>query len=237
MRQLIIGDIHGCMDELRDLLDKAGLADDDDIIAIGDLVDRGPDSPGALSFFRTTPRARSVMGNHERKHVRIWQGRAEAAASQIITRHQIGEADYPAAVSFMDSLPRFLKLPAALLIHGFWEPGLPLDAQRESALVGTLTAENDLRQRGLWPWYERYDGDLPLVVGHRDYSDGQMKPFVYNDRVYCIDTRCVYGGALTGLLLPDFRLISVPSRGDHWAGLLRQHAALLPPTLGEDGLK
>ena len=97
MKQLIIGDIHGCYDELQDLLDKAELTSEDQIISIGDMVDRGPKSAESLNFFRTTPNALSIQGNHERKHVRSFRGQTEAAASQVITRAQIGEADYPDA--------------------------------------------------------------------------------------------------------------------------------------------
>lgn len=125
MPTLIIGDLHGCAAELLDLLDKSGLASDDPIIAIGDLVDRGPDSPGVLRFFQQTPNAHSILGNHERKHIRVLRGEIPPAPSQVIARQQIGEAGYPAAVAFMDNLPRFLELPEATLVHGFWEPGVP----------------------------------------------------------------------------------------------------------------
>lgn len=226
MKRLVIGDIHGCYEELEDLLDKVGLASSDEIIAIGDIVDRGRDSSSALKFFQRTPNARSIYGNHERKHVRVLRGEIEPAASQIITRHQIGEKDYSAAVAFMDTFPRFLELPEALLIHGFYEPGLPVTKQRENVIVGTLSGEAYLKDHYTWPWYEHYDGEKPLIVGHRDYS-GRMKPFVYQDRVYMLDSRCVYGGELTGLLLPDFKLISVPSRGDHWSALQRQYADVI----------
>ncbi|MEZ4668247.1 MAG: metallophosphoesterase [Anaerolineae bacterium] len=228
MKTLVIGDPHGCYEELLDLLDKAGLGSDDQIISIGDLVDRGSDSAKVLDFFRTTPNATSIMGNHERKHVRWQRGEIEPAASQIITRAQIGETDYPAAVAYMDSLPRYLDLPDALLVHGFYEPGVLVEQQRENVIVGTLGGEGYLRERYSWPWYEHYDGEKPLIVGHRDYSDGlKMQPVVYKDRVFMIDTRCVYGGSLTGLLLPDFKLISVPSRGDHWADMLREYADIV----------
>lgn len=227
MKYFIIGDVHGCYDELLDLLDKAGLNSDDQIICIGDMVDRGMKSAEALNFFRTTPGVASIQGNHERKHARSFRGEIEPAASQAITRLQIGEADYPAAVAYMDGLPRYLDLPDALLVHGFWEPGVPLEEQRETVIVGTMTGENYLKDNGIWPWYEYYDGGKPLVVGHRDYSDGRMQPFVYQDRVYGIDSRCVYGGSLTGLLLPDFKLISVPSRGDHWNAVMRQYPAII----------
>src|SRR5437763_5214603 len=105
MRYFIIGDIHGCYNELRDLLDKAALNSDDQIIAIGDLVDRGLDSASVVEFFRDTPNADSIMGNHERKHVRWFDEHAEPAASQIITRKPITEDIYPEVMSFMTDLP------------------------------------------------------------------------------------------------------------------------------------
>lgn len=226
VKTFIIGDIHGCNEELQTLLDRAGLAADDQIISIGDIVDRGPDSAGALNFFRQNPQARAIMGNHERKHVRWLRRELRPAASQVIARYQIGETDYPSAVAFMDSLPRYLELPDAILVHGFYEPGVPLNEQRETVIVGTLSGEDHLRKHYKWPWYELYDGPKPLIVGHRDYTD-RMQVLNYQDKVYGLDTRCVYGGSLTGLLLPDFKLISVPSRGDHWNDLQRQYATLL----------
>lgn len=67
---MIVGDIHGCYAELSDLLDLAGLSAKDEIIALGDIVDRGPESPRVLDFFlgqpAGTPRARSQMGSHDR---------------------------------------------------------------------------------------------------------------------------------------------------------------------------
>ena len=62
----------------------------------------------------------------------------------------------------------------------------------------------------------------PLIVGHRDYSE-TMEVFNYQDRVFGIDTRCVYGGSLTGLLLPDFKFISVPARRNHWKKMKSKH--------------
>lgn len=209
MRRLIIGDIHGCAQSLAALLDKAGLGDDDEMISIGDMVDRGPDSAGVLRFFRDHPRARAIMGNHERKHIRSFQGLIRADEAQIAARAQIGETDYPAALDWMAGLPIFLDLPEALLVHGFYMAGLPLSAQPDAVLVGTLSGEALVRAHRPWPWYEHYEGEKPLIVGHRDYT-GHQQVLNYRDRVYGIDSRCVYGGWLSGLLLPDFRVIQVP---------------------------
>ena len=99
MRRLIIGDINGCYVELLELLDRAALSAEDEIIALGDIVDRGPDSPRVLEFFRAPasprphPRARSIQGNHERKHLHSFAGEIPAAGSQQITRHPRRQLD------------------------------------------------------------------------------------------------------------------------------------------------
>jgi len=89
-------------------------------------------------------------------------------------------------------------------------------------LMGTMGRENYLKKTYERPWYEYYDGDKPLIVGHRDYSMMQ-KPFIWQDKVFGIDTGCVYGGALTGLLLPDFKLISAPARKNYWMKLRKRY--------------
>ncbi len=59
MKYLIIGDIHGCYEEMQQLLDKVGLNAEDQIIALGDIVDRGPDPASVFEFFRSNQKARS----------------------------------------------------------------------------------------------------------------------------------------------------------------------------------
>lgn len=164
------------------------------------------------------------MGNHERKHVRSFRGEIPPALSQIITRQQLGAA-YPEAIEFMQTLPRFIELDDALLVHGFFEPDVSLEEQRDTVLIGTLSGEKYLTQTYPRPWYELYRGSKPLVVGHRDFL-GTREPFVYQDRVFGLDTGCYHGGALTGLLLPDFKIVSVPSRKDYWSELKRAHRAV-----------
>jgi serine/threonine protein phosphatase 1 len=154
------------------------------------------------------------MGNHERKHLRSARGEIEPAASQKITRAQLGDG-YADCLTYLATLPRHSELPEALVVHAFWEPGVPLEQQRDNVLIGTLSGEHYLKKHYAQLWYELYDGPKPLVVGHLDYRhDGE--PLVWRDRVYCIDTGCCHGGRLTGLLLPQFRLVSVPARADHW---------------------
>lgn len=222
MQTLVIGDIHGCYDELQALLDKAGLTEGDAIVSVGDCVDRGPETPAVLDFFQKTPNAFLIMGNHERKHVRAGRHEVKLAQSQKISKIQFGET-YPDALAFMNTLPLYLDLPDALVVHGYFEPRLPLSQQRSTVLCGTMGGDKHLRTVYDRPWYELYDGEKPLLVGHHNYSDTDQ-PFVYRDRVFGLDTDCVTGKALTGLLLPSFRFVSVPSRANHWAQVRQRYS-------------
>ena len=225
-QRLIIGDIHGCWDELQALLDKAGLGEEAEIIALGTLVDRGPSSDRVFEFFSTHPQARSLEGNHESKHLKASEGKTKPALSQLITRYQLGEERYPKALAYFASLPHYLELPEAILVHGMVEPGKPLTDQKPEILMGSLSGQRYIFTQYDRPWYELYQGEKPLIVGHMDYS-GKAQPFNWQDRVFGIDTDCCRGGALTGIVLPEFRIISVPSRGDHWSYVARAHKELI----------
>lgn len=108
-------------------------------------------------------------------------------------------------------------------MHGMLEPSVPLTAQQDTVVIGTLTGEAYLRERYDRPWYELYNGEKPVIVGHHDYrQDGQ--PLVREGAVYGIDTGAVRGRRLTAMILPDFRIVSVPSRHDYWRETRRRFA-------------
>lgn len=212
MTTLVIGDIQGCYVELLELVEKAGMTDSDRIVALGDIVDRGPDPQNVIDYFRTKPNAETIMGNHERKHVESYHGRTQPAKSQVLTKQQV--TDYPGIIAWMETLPQYMRLPEADLVHGFFEPGIPLEKQWEKVIVGVMGGQKKIQALPK-PWYEMYDGDKPLIVGHHNYT-GTSTPFIYKDRVYGLDTSCCHGGALTGLLLPEFRIVQVPAKKNYW---------------------
>lgn len=227
---IVIGDIHGCMAELNDLLDAAGLPDDARVVSAGDFLDRGPDSPAVARFFRERHNAIAVLGNHERKHLGASLGKVRPALSQRITREQLGSDRYAELLTWLDTLPLWLDLGEALVVHGYWQPGVSLEDQHPTVLAGTMTGQRRVDEAcGETPWYELYDGPKPLIVAHHDYrEDG--KPLTWRDRVFGLDTSCVHGRRLTGLLLPSFRVVSVPGRDQHWTKVRRRfaHVALAP---------
>jgi len=216
MKTLVIGDIHGCYTELSELLEKTGLSENDSIIALGDLIDRGPDSPAVLQFFQNHSNRHSLLGNHERKHILASQGLTELSVSQLLVRQQFGEKLYMEALNFMKSLPLYIELQEAILVHGQFEPGVALVKQQESVLTGSMSGEKYLSRKYNQPWYLLYNNEKPIIAGHYDYSKSG-KPLIIKNNVFFIDTGCCFGKSLTGLLLPDFKLITVKSHRNYWS--------------------
>ena len=222
MKILVIGDIHGCYAEMTELIEKAGLTGEDKIVALGDIVDRGPDSLSVIDFFSSHPNRYCVLGNHEAKHVKIASRDTRPSPAQIITKGKISAEKYSQIISFFSTLPAYIELPESLLIHAYLEPGIDLENQRKHILTGTLSADIFIKKTYPKPWYEYYNGEKPVIAGHHDYS-GKGEPTVIHDKVYLIDTGCCYGRNLTGLVLPDFKLFSVKGRKNYWGLEMQQY--------------
>lgn len=220
---LIIGDIHGCHAELLDLLDNAGIGDDDLIVSVGDIVDRGPDPLACIEFFRNRKNSVVLCGNHERKHVR-----GVLSYSQQVAKLQIGE-HYDDHVRWLATLPYHWERDDVRVVHWGLFPGVPLDQVPEDVLAGTASGDTKLKERyGDKPWYDFYDDDKPVVFGH---SVVGAEPLVLRDRIFGIDTGACHGMRLTGLLLPEMRIVSVPARMDHWAKVRQEWQAPVLRTL------
>lgn len=235
MAWFVVGDVHGCLQEFEELLRVAGVGPRDKVVAVGDLVDRGPATPGVLAYFSRRAHFHSVRGNHEHKHLEADQlavgppkvsregppprlpelAREGLGLSPTLTRAALDEAQYARLLATIATFPFHLEIPDAHVIHAFLDPCVPLASQREAVLVGLPGVQAALHARYARPWYELYQGDKPVVVGHVDYGV-KGAPLVHEERVYGIDTGCCHGGRLTGLWLPDFELVSVPAARSYW---------------------
>jgi len=221
MKKLVVGDIHACFDEFMELIKVAGITDEDEIYPLGDIVDRGPESKKTLDWCRRHPNVHPVRGNHERKHIRgVDDPTFKLARSQTEAKKEFTEAEYKDAVNYMRTLPLYIELPEAMLVHGMWEPGVHVKAQKEEVLVGTIRGSKDLeRKLGGPQWYDVYDGLKPIIVGHLVYNKGTLTgtPLIREGRVYAIDTAACHGFRLTGVVLPGFEIVSVPTKKDYWS--------------------
>ena len=234
-----IGDVHGCRAELESLLDALGyvvVRDDagrpvDAVhpegrraIFLGDLVDRGPDSPGVLRLVMgmvDAGHALAVPGNHENKLVRALDGR------QVQVSHGLAETlaqlsrepdDFRRAVrEFCDTLVAHLVLDDGRLVvahAGLKEAyhGRASGRVRSFALYGDTTGETD--EYGLpvrLPWADEYRGRAMVLYGH---TPTPVATWVNN--TMCLDTGCVFGGHLTALRYPEKEVVQVPAERVHY---------------------
>ncbi|MBC7883635.1 MAG: metallophosphoesterase [Anaerolineae bacterium] len=208
MRTVAVGDIHGCYEELRQLLAKVELREEDYLISLGDIVDKSFDSVKVYDFLKNRPNTIVLMGNHERKHLR-----QTLSYSQEIVKLQFG-ARYAEFLEWVNHLPYYYETDEAIFVHAALEDGIPIEQQRDEVLCGCTAGEKYLEKRyENTYWNEFYTGTKPVIFGHHVVGDN---PLIIAGKVYGIDTGACHGGRLTGLILPSFEIVQVQSSSDYW---------------------
>lgn len=222
-RTVVIGDVHGCAEELSELVDRVAPTRNDDLVFVGDLVARGPDTPRVLRMVRQLG-GRVVLGNHEARllaHRRaLRQGRLgpRLSPAHLSVLAELGDED----VSMLEGMPLKIDLPAhgVRVVHAGVVPGLPWEEQDPNMVLHIRSISEDGEPSKRWgiPWPTHYSGPPHVLFGHNAQRNVQIFPDATG-----LDTGCVYGGALTALVLdadspvppPESRrdvLLSVPAR-------------------------
>ncbi|WP_226041969.1 metallophosphoesterase family protein [Natrinema sp. DC36] len=171
----VVGDVHGSRATLEALLADLELTDDDLVVFVGDLVRKGPDSPGVIDRVRDDDRLVSVRGNNEQKIVRgdkdpDWLRDGDRAYFESL----------PVAISFGD----------ALVVHGGVDPERALENHTVEELL-TMRAPHGDGYDGPF-WYDEYDGPYRVFFGHTVHDSP-----VERKHAVGLATGCVYGGTLT----------------------------------------
>jgi hypothetical protein len=244
-RSAVIGDVHGCLTELHDLLNLLALRDGDRLFFLGDLVDRGPDSVGVVQAVRELlqayPGSAVVCGNHEEKQLRLRdQGRPLHSWAGGMNEDQW---------NFLDALPIVHSVPdlGVILVHGGFFPRFfslhgPIDGSvtgwrkakgkraermRRFLRIRQVDADGNMASlddpsKGLRHWSETYDGSAGFCFfGH----DPQLEPPQPLRATHAtgLDTGCCFGGRLTAAVLTegarpgDATFVSVPARAQYAA--------------------
>eukprot|EP00240_Pyramimonas_obovata_P006165 CAMPEP_0118948224 /NCGR_PEP_ID=MMETSP1169-20130426/47427_1 /TAXON_ID=36882 /ORGANISM="Pyramimonas obovata, Strain CCMP722" /LENGTH=317 /DNA_ID=CAMNT_0006894601 /DNA_START=373 /DNA_END=1326 /DNA_ORIENTATION=+ len=205
-RVVVVGDVHGCFSELDRLLQKCDYTENDLLIFVGDIVNKGPASLKVIQKAREVC-ALSVRGNHEQaalKHYQRWQDGQEKLSEKWQWVTGLAEED----LSYLRALPFTIALPEhnVTVVHAGLVPGVPLPDQDPGHMVEMR--ELVRKDSGAWkavkqkdknsvPWAPQWPGPSHLIFGHDARRGFQACPFATG-----LDTGCVYGGALTALILP-----------------------------------
>lgn len=227
-----IGDIHGCLPELKKLLSELGYMLDGDQVTppagrtavfVGDLIDRGPDSAGVLRLVMNMVKsgaALCVPGNHDEKLKLALSGKKVKALHGLdVTLQQLDAAgeEFKAEVKqFIESLISHLVLDDGKVVVA--HAGLPKKYHgrssgrvRSFALYGDVDGSTD--ELGLpirRDWAAEYRGKANVVYGHTPVAEAR-----WVNNTIDLDTGCAFGGKLTALRYPEMELVSVPAEAEY----------------------
>src|SRR5215813_2778574 len=232
----IVGDLHGCFDELRELLTRLGYEIAEDgaysvrapegrkAVFLGDLVDRGPKITETLKLVMgmvESGAALCVPGNHDVKLMRKLRGKnvkiTHGLAESLEQLEAEPEEFKTRVADFIDGLVSHYVLDggALVVVHAGMKETLQGRASnkvRDFALFGETTGETD--EYGLpvrYNWAAEYRGKAMVVYGHTPVAEPE-----WLNRTINIDTGCVFGGKLTALRYPEKELVSVPAQQTYY---------------------
>jgi calcineurin-like phosphoesterase family protein len=211
-RTIIIGDVHGCLDELETLLDKVNFKPGKDSLTfLGDIINRGPYSKE--TFIRLLElKANAVLGNHE------WHVLNSLKSGQQGWQFRKLKSEFGSSFQrFMEEIacwPVFIETDDTILVHGGLVPGEHPALSNPRILTSIRTWDGhgkNLNDPSNPPWFDLYSGDKLVVFGHWAALEGIIKTNLIG-----IDTGCVYGKKLTALILPTRELVSVPAGKEYF---------------------
>lgn len=208
MRTIVIGDIHGCYNELVRLIDtlvESGEYDGnvDKLVFLGDYIDRGENSRLVIKLIRELQKENenviALMGNHEdmlidyldmRSNDWVWNGHYDTIKS-----YKGFDDDFEDDIEWMRNLPLYHEDDNFIYVHAGVDVYKPMEEQDRHTLLW-------IREEFIYNTKEYYK---QVIFGHTPttHLDGVSKPvytFTYNVDV---DTACVYGGALSALIIED----------------------------------
>ena len=188
-RIYVVGDVHGCVAELRALWRRLDPRDDDLVVFVGDLVRKGPASDEVVGFVRARDNATSVRGNNE---AAVLRGDAEADLS-------------PASRATIESLPLVVSWDETVVVHGGVYPDRSLSDHTPRDLLEARAVPRENGYNGPF-WFDSYEGPPRVVFGHTVLADSLVDEWAVG-----LDTGCVHGGRLTAYDCGRETVVSVPA--------------------------
>lgn len=222
-RTLFIGDVHGCYDELMELIAKVWLTPEDHLYFVGDLINKWPKSLEVIEWIRSRPNTWSVIGNHEyfplitseevdniaNNSDHLSSGHKNWIHAQHERSRELREImEERWYREWLTSLPCIIERENFILVHGGLHPDYGVNTPLE---IATLIRLIDGK-----PWYELYIGTKPVIYGHWAVDGLRIRP-----NTVWLDTGCCFGGHLTAYCLESgefwqVRAHKVYKEPEHW---------------------
>lgn len=230
-RTIVIGDIHGCIDEFNELLKELSYDDkSDELILLGDLIDRGPDSVAVVRKARQM-NLKCVRGNHEHKFVKWLNSQNSRVNVYTGLPHYKEFSDED--INYIIQMPYYLIRGDFLIVHAGLRPGVSLEKQKKDDFMYIRYMEEDgsfvslktinkvgKEAAGAHFWTETYDGSMNVVYGHNVHSYDEPRIDTFPDKgtaCYGIDTGACFGGKLTAMILETKEIVQIKSKKVYYA--------------------
>jgi hypothetical protein len=206
-RTIVVGDIHGCYDELMELLEKVDLGENDRVVSVGDLIAKGPKSKEVLELFMTDARFSTVIGNHDLALRRRWNGEDIELKPAQKEVHKYLKTEKDAYATFFNRLPFMIDLGSHLVVHAGIRPNVELYSQTTGDLTRLRTLGPDRESEEGTPWYHVYYGEKTILFGHWPAPEPRR-----GKKAIGLDTGCVYGYNLTAYIIETDEFVSVSAQ-------------------------
>lgn len=204
-RTFFIGDVHGCYDELMNLVEKIGLCDEDDLYFVWDLINKWPKSHDVIEYVMNRPNTYSIKGNHEFfstitptdiDGLMYLTDKQRSWLINALPEYAESTWDLSRYHDWLSSLPLIIEEERFILVHGGIHPDFWLSTPPE---IATMLRMHDAR-----PWYEYYTGDKLIIYGHWAAEWLRVRA-----NTIWLDTGCCFGGALTAYCLETHEFYQV----------------------------
>lgn len=224
MRHIVIGDIHGCIEEFKELLERVGYDKEKDIgISLGDLVDRGPDPAGCLEL-ALDQNLILIAANHEDRLLR-WRQREEAIAAGVIKENDVNLKEvHQYTLKQIEAHPRRVELWRYIqnhrlvyefeaggivyhCVHGGYNPALGINTPKKQMIrmrgLDPETYEFYKSNKGKAPkgsvfWAKLWQGPQVVIFGHSVFDD-----VMHFQSAIGIDTGACFGNKLSALIIEE----------------------------------
>lgn len=220
-RTIVVGDVHGCAGEFKDLLTKASWSPDDHVVLVGDLFARGPDPEGVLDLIGMGEGMSFVMGNHDVPLLHRLEFLAgERAEAPLLTpgqllcldkmrtrldelKHLLSDAPYVLRGTMPDQSREWW------VVHGGVHPRKGLKGMSPEELISMRQV---FEMKGRPFWWDVYKGPALVLFGHTPRAKVIQKRYKKDVVALGLDTGCVYGGSLTAYCLDEDKFYRVAAR-------------------------